>query len=744
MTIAHRFSITLASFFLVIAMQVEDSVGQTSVSTRAQSEGSRKSRAMKLEDLFGFVRIAEPQLSPDGSQVIYQATRFSDPGKNAKATQLWSVSTLGQPLPGAASTEAVAVAGAGNASLPRQVTQSGKSDTHPRFSPDGKKILFESNRDGSPQLYVLDSSQIGEAKKLTKISTGASTGIWSQDGSKIAFVSTVRPEWSQLPFSESDAKNRAADDESAASPVKAKTFTKLFYRHWDSYTEDKRQHIFVINADGSECVDVTPGDRDAYPTSTTFSAGDDFCFTPDGKHLIVTAVPAKGESWTTGYDLCRIDLSKPSVEWETLTGANPAADCTPKFSPNGKRLAYRSQSKPGYEADKWNLMVVDCNADGSWTGKPASWTQSLDRSVSDFVWLDDQTVAFTAEENGAVAMYRVGTDAKPSRVELDFGDQRAGQITALQTAGGKVVVSRAVMNRPAELYMGSARSLGVMKKITTENDSLANELELVRPESVRVDVEGSTTMQMWILKPPAFDGSKKWPVVYLIHGGPQGAWEDGWSFRWNPQLWAAQGYVVVLPNPRGSTGFGQNFCDEISGDWGGKCYRDLVAGLSYVKKLPYVDDSRIASAGASFGGYMQDWFAVNEIAKEFRCLITHCSVYNFESMWGTTDELWFDEYEHGGLPWEIPGKYREFSPHTLAGNLGKYKTPMLVIHNDLDFRCPIGQGHELFQALQRQGVPSRFVNFPDEGHWVSKAANSIHWHREVFGWLTKYCPPGAK
>jgi dipeptidyl aminopeptidase/acylaminoacyl peptidase len=251
-------------------------------------------------------------------------------------------------------------------------------------------------------------------------------------------------------------------------------------------------------------------------------------------------------------------------------------------------------------------------------------------------------------------------------------------------------------------------------------------------------------MQMWLLKPPGFDPKKKWPVVYLIHGGPQGAWEDGWSFRWNAQIWAAQGYVIALPNPRGSTGFGQSFCDEISGDWGGKCYRDLVAGLRKVQELDYVDKDRIASAGASFGGYMQDWFAVNEIAKEFKCLISHCSVYNFESMWGTTDELWFDEYEHGGLPWEIPGKYREFSPHTLAGNLGKYKVPMLVIHNDLDFRCPIGQGHELFQALQRQGVKSRFVNFPDEGHWVNKPANSMHCHQEIFAWLQEHCKPGAK
>jgi dipeptidyl aminopeptidase/acylaminoacyl peptidase len=249
---------------------------------------------------------------------------------------------------------------------------------------------------------------------------------------------------------------------------------------------------------------------------------------------------------------------------------------------------------------------------------------------------------------------------------------------------------------------------------------------------------------MWILKPPGFDPKKKWPVAFLVHGGPQGAWEDGWSNRWNPSLWAAQGYIVALPNPRGSTGFGQKFVDEITGDWGGKCYRDLVAGLDYVEKLPHVDKDRIGAAGASFGGYMMDWFAVNEISKRFKCLISHCSVWNFESMWGETDELWFDEHEHGGLPWEIPGKYREFSPHARAGKLKEYKTPMLLIQNDLDFRCPVGQGHELFSALQRQGVPSRFINFPDEGHWVLKPKNSQYWHKEVFAWLTKYVPPGGK
>lgn len=681
-------------------------------------------RAMQIGDLFRYDRLADPRLSPDGRSLVYQATRFNDPAKNAKATQLWLAPSEG-----------------GEA---RQLTYSGKSDTHPRWSPDGSQILFESNRDGTSQLYILDLAKGGEPRRVTSIATGANNGTWSPDGKRIAFVSTVNPAFSELPFEESDAKNREQADAAESNPVKAKTFTRLFYRHWDSYVEDKRQHIFVIDADGKNCRDVTPGDRDAYPTSTTFSANEDFCFTPDGKALIVTAVPEKGEAWTTNYDLCRIEIDKPSTQWKSLTAGNPAADGSPKFSPSGKRFAYRAQAKPGYEADKWNLLVVGCNADGSWSGKPATLTEGLDRSLGDFVWIDDNNLAFTTEEQGASAVYKVAIGGKPTKAPIDFGDGRFGQLTAIHNHNNTLAVARATMNRPAEIFTISMTSSPTTKQVTHHNDALVKEIFEVRPESIQVPVEGSTSMQMWILKPPAFDPSKKWPVAYLIHGGPQGAWEDGWSFRWNPQLWAAQGYVVVLPNPRGSTGFGQAFCDEISGDWGGKCYRDLVAGLAAIKKLPYVDSQRIGSAGASFGGYMQDWFAVNDIAKDLRCLISHCSVYNFESMWGTTEELWFDEYEHGGLPWEIPGKYREFSPHTLAGNLGKHKTPMLVIHNDLDFRCPIGQGHELFQALQRQGVPSRFVNFPDEGHWVSKSHNSIHWHSEVFAWMTKYCPPGGK
>ena len=303
------------------------------------------------------------------------------------------------------------------------------------------------------------------------------------------------------------------------------------------------------------------------------------------------------------------------------------------------------------------------------------------------------------------------------------------------------------MNEPAEvmvIHVDPADKMGWRSQnLSKANERLLVQLNLPRPESVTVKGAGGTPVQMWILKPPGFDPKKKWPVAFLVHGGPQGSWGDDWSYRWNPEVWAAQGYVVALPNPRGSTGFGQKFTDEISGDWGGKCYEDLLACLAHLEKQPWIDSERMAAAGASFGGYMMNWFAVN--TGKFKTLITHCGVWNFESMYATTEELWFDEWEHGGPPWgKDRSSYEKFSPHRFAGNLAKFKTPMLIIHNDLDFRVPVSEGQQLFTTLQRQGVPSRFINFPDEGHWVLKPRNCQFWHREVFIWLKKHVPPGGR
>ncbi len=693
-----------------------------------------KKRPMQVEDLFKFKRVADPQISPDGKHVVYQVTTVDLEG-NKSSTALYLAATDGKTPPKALTSP------------------NGKKDTHPRWSPDGQTILFESTRSGSGQLYTIQPFAGGEAAKVTNVSTGAGTAIWSPDGKAIAFVSNVRPEFSELPFADADKKNAEADKAAEESPVKAKTFTKLFYRHWDSYVEDKRGHLFVITATGSgwsEPHNCTPGDRDAYPNSTTFSVGDDFTFTPDGKHLVFAAAPGDGsEAWSTNYDLCRVRINnnkgpqsgRKPTSWESLTEGNKAADNGPRFSPDGKKLAYRAQKKAGYEADKWDILVVDVNPDGTFARKATNTTGAKDISVNEFVWRTNDTLAFVADADGRSFINYLPLSGSITQEPLAFGS--AGGVN-FSADGNAAAFSHVAMSAPADAWaMTWTNGKMTEAKVSKVNEPLLAELDLPRPESVKVKIEDGE-MQMWVLKPPGFDDKKKWPVAFLVHGGPQGAWEDGWSFRWNPQAWAAQGYVVVMPNPRGSTGFGQKFVDEIAGDWGGKCYRDLVAGLDYVEKLPYVDKDRIGAAGASFGGYMMDWFAVNDVSKRFKCLITHCSVYNFESMWGTTDELWFDEWEHQGLPWEKPGKYAEFSPHKRAGEMAKHKTPMLVIHNDYDFRCPIGQGHELFSALQRQKVPSRFVNFPDEGHWVLKPKNSDHWHKEVFGWLTKHVPPGGK
>lgn len=693
-------------------------------------------RPMQVDDLFKFLRVSDAQISPDGFWVAYVVTKV-DLDANKSSSNLWLADVAGK-------------------NPPKRLTSTDKKDRHPRWSPDGKRILFESSRSGETQLWTIDIRG-GEARQITNLATEASGAIWSADGKNIAFVSTIYPEFSKLAFKESDAANKKKMDEIKASPIKAKVFTKLFYRHWDSYVEDKRQHLFVLpyDANGAEGFleprDVTPGDRDAFPTSSTFSSGDDFTFSPDGKYLVFSAVPEKDEAWSTNMDICRVSINNTSDKWENLTKENLAADSAPMFSPDGNYLAYRAQKRPGFEADKWEIMIVETNKEGTFKGKPVSFTGALktDISVNDFTWAGKDKILFTADHLGKVALFQilpledVPTVGSSNLIKNQMSGYNSG--ISASADGAKIAFLNASMASPPEVFAGNA-DLRLSKPINISkvNEGLLKELELPRPESVTLPGAGDVPTQMWILKPPGFDPSKKWPVAFLVHGGPQGAWEDGWSYRWNPQAWAARGYVVALPNPRGSTGFGQKYVDEISGDWGGKCYEDLMKAADYVEKLPYVDKDRIGSAGASFGGYMMNWFSVK--TGRFKCLISHCGVYNFESMYTTTEEIWFDEWEHSGPPWGKGGResYEKFSPHRFAENLAKFKTPMLIIHNDLDFRVPISEGTQIFTALQRQGVPSRFVNFPDEGHWVLKPKNSQFWYKEVFTWLEKYVPPGGR
>ncbi|MFA6467253.1 MAG: S9 family peptidase [Bacteroidota bacterium] len=676
----------LTIFFLLLLTSLSSSLAQ-------------EKRALQLNDLFAIQRVSDPQLSPDGKTVAF-VVGVVDKDANRTNTDIWLIPAVG-----------------GDA---KQLTNAPKADRHPRWSPDGKSIAFESNRNNSMQIYIINVST-GETKQVTNISTEASGAIWSPEGQKLGFISAVFPEFSDKPFAEADALNKQKQEARDNSKMKGRVLTKLLYRHWDSWVDDKRQHIFVINADGTNPRNVTPGDRDAVPTSSTFSTGDDFSFSPDGKEIAFTAtpVPVQEESWSTNHDILTINLF--TGERKQIT-TNAAADVFPQYSPNGKYIAYRAQSRAGFEADRWQLMLYDRAA-----GTTKSLTPNFDTNVDAFTWANDNKTIYTsAEEKANTPLWSIGIDGAVKKV---FDNAGNGDVSI--SADGKLLIfSHQTMSRPVEIW--SASSTGTKaKQLTHVNDALFAQIEMSAPEYVWFDGAGGTKVQMWIVKPPFFDANKKYPLVYWVHGGPQGAFGNSWSYRWNQQLWAAQGYVVALPNPRGSTGFGQQFTDEISRDWGGKVFTDVMNGVAYMEKLPYVNTEKMAAAGASYGGYMMNW--LNGHTDKFKTLVCHDGVYNFHSMYGVTEETWFDEWEHG-IPWETEN-YDKFSPHVYAKN---FKTPTLIIHNELDFRVPVGEGFALFTALQRKGIPSKLLYFPDEGHWVLKPQNSEMWHNTIFDWLKDY------
>jgi dipeptidyl aminopeptidase/acylaminoacyl peptidase len=661
-------------------------------------------RPMEIDDLFQAKRLSDPQISPDGRWVAYTVTAV-DQVENRTDSDVWLVPAQGGE--------------------PRRLTNSPKQDRHPRWSPDGKWIVFESNRGGDFQIYVIRVDG-GEAVKLTSLSTEAQQPVWSPDGQHIAFVSAVFPEFSDQPFAQSDAANKKKMEEREKSKVKARILTELLYRHWDSWVDGKRQHLFVLSVkDGGasgDPRDVTPGDRDAIPTSSTFSAGDDFDFSPDGRYLAYTATPApaREEAWSTNHDIYEVNLETGRRRQITT---NPAADGFPRYSPDGKYLAYRAQSRPGFESDRWQLMLYDRA-----TGDRRSLTADFDSWVEAFVWApDSQSLFFEAEKKAAKPVWSVSIQGGP--VRRVFREADNGEI-AVAPDGQSIVFTHQSLSRPAEIWRARV-SGGTSQTLTHANDALFSQISLNEPESVWFDGADGARVQMWIIQPPHFDSSRKYPLVFWVHGGPQGAFLDSWSYRWNPQLWAAQGYVLALPNPRGSTGFGQQFVNEISRDWGGRVFQDLMNGLAYLERQPYVDSSRMAAAGASFGGYMMNWFQGH--TDKFKTLITHDGVYNFWNMFGATDEIWFDQWEHG-IPWQTD-QFDKFSPHRFAAN---FKTPNLIIHNELDFRVPMSEGLSLFTTLQRKGIPSKLLSFPDEGHWVLKPRNSALWHRTVFDWLAQY------
>lgn len=661
-------------------------------------------RPIELEDLFRLKRVSDPQLSPDGATVAYVVTEVLK-AENRTQSDIWLVPASGGE--------------------PRRLAASPKHDRHPRWSPDGRWIAFESNRDGEFQIYIIPVAG-GEAVQVTRLSTGASQPVWAPTGDQLAFVSEVFPEFSAKPFAEADRLNREKLAARESAKVKARVITQLLYRHWDSWVDGKRRHLFVLpvknGAAAGEPRNVTPGENDAVPTSTTFEEGDEFAFSPDGRELAHTAPHhvVREQAWTTNHDIWTVNLV--SGERRRIT-ASPAADGHPRYSPDGKFIAYRAQARAGFEADRWQVRLHARSSGEDW-----SLTSDWDFSAGVLEWAADGSTLLTpAQDAGKESLFAVpAAGGTPRRVVHGGVNTDASR----SPDGRYVYYLHSSFTEPPEVWRRDLVS-GEAAPLTRTNAALLADIELPKPESVTVSGAGGTPVQMWIIKPPGFDPARQWPLVFWVHGGPQGAFLDAWSTRWNPQVWAAQGYVLALPNPRGSTGFGQKFTDEISRDWGGRVFEDLMAALAHLEQQPWIDRSRMAAAGASYGGYMMNWFQGH--TDKFRTLVTHCGVYEFVSMYGSTEEVWFDEWDHG-IPWEDPD-FEKWSPHKHAA---KFRTPNLIIHNELDFRVPIHQGLSLFTTLQRQGVPSKLLIFPDEGHWVLKPQNSELWHTTIFDWLAEY------
>ena len=653
-------------------------------------------RPMAVEDLLTAVRVGDPQLSPDGRRVLFVRTT-TDMSSGKRNSDIWMVAADGSAPP------TPFIAGP-------------KGDDTPRFLSSGR-VAFISTRDGAPQVYVADADGTN-VKAITHLSAGAQGPlVVSPDGKTVAFVSDV------FPACADEACNARMRDAAEKDPVKVHTLSRLPFRHWDEWWETVRHHVFVTDIESGATRDLTPGDFDSPPHNYEDGA---IAFSPDGREIaFVSKRDGKdSEMWTTNHDAWTVPVTGGIAKKVT---SNPAADMQPTYSPDGKSIVVRAQRRAGFEADRWYLDAYDRAS-----GAKRTLFVSPDLSVDDFRFSPDgKTIWFTAARNGAQNLYTM-----PAAGGVPALAVQGGAVGAFQPAIGFAIFAKSTLVAPTDLFR--VNTDGTIRQLTNENAAWLGAVDLPKPASMTVTGAAGAKVQYWLLKPPNFDASKKYPVVFMIHGGPQGDWPDGWSNRWNPSLWAAQGWIVAAPNPRGSTGFGQKFVDEISQDWCGKAMTDLDAVFDAVVKLPYADPARTGIAGASYGGYAVDWLIGH--TNRFKVAVTHDGVFNLESMALATEELWFAEWEFGGPPWSATARknFARCSPHLSAN---KIATPTLVITNEQDFRVPVDQGLQLFTALRRNGVPSEGLVFQNEGHWVLNALDSKRWHETVFSWMHKYLAP---
>jgi TonB family protein len=648
-----------------------------------------------FDDLMKVKRISDPQVSPDGRLVAYVETDVNF-DENNKTSNIWIVPTAGGE--------------------PRRLTMGSDSSSRPRWSPNGREIAFIYTHHGDSQIWV-NSVEGWDPQQITSISTGADGVTWSKHGDWLLFTSQVYPDCSD------DACNKQKLDEAEKSKVKARMIHELLFRHWTEWRSGKYTHLFAVPAKGGTPRDLTPG---AFDSPTFFlGAPDGYDISPDGKEACYTSNRTGHPAWTTNNDLYIVSTS--GGEPKNITADNFGSDASPQYSPDGRYIAYTSQARDGYESDLFRLRVYDRQ-----TGKISDLTNGFDNWVNSFAWgADSDTIFFTSGVAGRSPVYKTSVSNPKVEKVLD------GENEELQMMSGDkaLVVTRSSLTQPQEIYRVLLPG-GTPMQLTHENDALLGTLDMNPVESLTTKGALGDNIESFLVKPPGFNPNKKYAAICLIHGGPQGDWNDGWGYRWNAQMWAAHGYVVMMTNFHGSTGYGQKFLEEISGDWGGAPYQDLMAAANQLEALPYVDKTRIGAAGASYGGYMIDWIAGH--TNRFKALVAHDGVYDLRSMYGETEELWFPEFELKGVPWKNPELYEKWSPSYFVQNV---QTPMLIVEGGRDFRVPEGQAFQLFTSLQRRGIPSKLLYFPDEGHWVLKPQNSALWYKTVLDWLDQYVKP---
>jgi dipeptidyl aminopeptidase/acylaminoacyl peptidase len=651
-------------------------------------------RPFDVNALLQIKRLSDPQISPDGKLVAF-SVQIVDVAANKRPKSVWVV-----PLSGG---------------TPQQISMPAENAEHPRWSPDSRRLAWISDRSGSPQVWLVDPDG-GNAKQVTALSTDAAGVLYSPDGKNLLFTSEVFPECAD------DACNKKKLDAEKADKVKARIYTGLLFRHWNQWDNKRRNHLMVVPVDGGSPRDLTPGLRDA-PVFTLSGSGE-YDISPDGAEVCYAFNPDPVAAVSTNSELYVVPIA--GGQPRRITAA-PGADTSPKYSPDGKYLAWRTQVRATYESDRWRLVVMERA-----TGRVSTLTESQDRWVSSFAWGPNSSeLFFTALDRGRQPIQVIPVTGGASKVAVT-GDNHLDDMR-LTRDGKTMVYAQDSGSSPVELYRASSGG-GAPVALTHLNDSLLAQYQLTAMEDFWVEGADGARVQSFVIKPAGFRADRKYPVLMLIHGGPQGAWSHSWSYRWNPQVFAGAGYVVVMPNPRGSTGYGQKYIDEINNDWGGRAFEDVMAVTDHVvTKIPYADGSRMAAAGGSYGGYMVNWILGH--TQRFKALVSHAGVFDLRSEAGETEELWFPIWEFSGMPWDKPEEYARYSPSHFVK---EFHTPTLVIHGELDFRVPYGQGLHLYTALQMQKVPSKLLVFPDEGHWILKPQNSVLWYKTFIDWIDSW------